>query len=107
MNVFTNENFWYCINSLIIRLSVNISILLILFSVYQMKLSKYITIKFNKQIIVIIVHFLLYRYDVELYQKIETLIGKKLPLYPTKTEEVMMLVDRVTEAQLLANKVIF
>ncbi|KAF8794528.1 putative ATP-dependent RNA helicase DDX47 like protein [Argiope bruennichi] len=44
------------------------------------------------------------QYDVELYQKIETLIGKKLPLYPTQTEEVMMLVDRVTEAQLLANK---
>ncbi|GBM83529.1 putative ATP-dependent RNA helicase DDX47 [Araneus ventricosus] len=44
------------------------------------------------------------QYDVELYQKIETLIGKKLPLYPTKTEEVMILVDRVTEAQLLANK---
>ncbi|CAL1277815.1 unnamed protein product [Larinioides sclopetarius] len=44
------------------------------------------------------------QYDVELYQKIETLIDKKLPLYPTKTEEVMILVDRVTEAQLLANK---
>ncbi|GIZ01880.1 probable ATP-dependent RNA helicase DDX47 [Caerostris extrusa] len=44
------------------------------------------------------------QYDVELYQKIETLIGKKLPLYPTKTDEVMVLVDRVTEAQLFANK---
>lgn len=44
------------------------------------------------------------QYDVELYQKIEYLIGKQLPLYPTKTEEVMVLVDRVTEAQLVANK---
>ncbi|GFV66659.1 probable ATP-dependent RNA helicase DDX47 [Trichonephila clavipes] len=44
------------------------------------------------------------QYDVELYQKIESLIGKELPIYPSKTEEVMVLVDRVTEAQLLANK---
>ncbi|XP_035226507.1 probable ATP-dependent RNA helicase DDX47 [Stegodyphus dumicola] len=44
------------------------------------------------------------QYDVELYQKIESLIDKKLPLYPTVTEEVMVLLDRVTEAQLFANK---
>ena len=39
------------------------------------------------------------RYDVELYQRIEKLIGKKLPLHPMVDEEVMLLVERVTEAQ--------
>ncbi|XP_020627886.1 probable ATP-dependent RNA helicase DDX47 [Orbicella faveolata] len=39
------------------------------------------------------------QYDVELYQRIEQLIGKKLPLYPTVEEEVMLLMERVTEAQ--------
>jgi len=36
---------------------------------------------------------------VELYQRIEQLIGKKLPLYPTVEEEVLLLMERVTEAQ--------
>lgn len=39
------------------------------------------------------------QYDVELYQRIETLIEKKLPLHPMVEEEVMLLVERVTEAQ--------
>lgn len=39
------------------------------------------------------------QYDVELYQRIEHLIGKKLPLYPTTEEEVMVLMERVSEAQ--------
>lgn len=39
------------------------------------------------------------QYDVELYQRIEQLIGKKLPLYPTVEEEVLLLMERVTEAQ--------
>jgi len=39
------------------------------------------------------------QYDVELYQRIEQLIEKKLPLYPTVEEEVMLLMERVTEAQ--------
>ena len=39
------------------------------------------------------------RYDVELYQRIEQLIGKKLPLHPTVEEEVMSLMERVAEAQ--------
>ena len=39
------------------------------------------------------------RYDVELYQRIEALIGKKLPLYPTVEEEVLALMERVAEAQ--------
>ncbi|XP_077526066.1 putative ATP-dependent RNA helicase DDX47 [Haemaphysalis longicornis] len=42
------------------------------------------------------------QYDVELYQRIEHLIGKKLPLYETVEEEVMALVERVTEAQRFA-----
>lgn len=39
------------------------------------------------------------QYDVELYQRIEHLIGKKLPLYKTEEQEVMLLMERVTEAQ--------
>lgn len=45
------------------------------------------------------------RYDVELYQRIEQLIGKKLPLYPTVEEEVLLLMERVTEAQRYAKMV--
>lgn len=45
------------------------------------------------------------RYDVELYQRIEQLIGKQLPLYPTAEEEVMALMERVTEVQRLARMV--
>ena len=47
----------------------------------------------------------IYRYDVELYQRIEQLLGKKLPLYPTVEEEVMLLMERVTEAQRYAKMV--
>uniref|UniRef100_A0A8C4VMK9 Probable ATP-dependent RNA helicase DDX47 n=2 Tax=Gopherus evgoodei TaxID=1825980 RepID=A0A8C4VMK9_9SAUR len=39
------------------------------------------------------------QYDVELFQRIEHLIGKKLPVFPTQEEEVMMLTERVAEAQ--------
>lgn len=39
------------------------------------------------------------QYDVELYQRIEHLIGKKLPLYATNEEEVMVLAENVAEAQ--------
>ena len=45
------------------------------------------------------------RYDVELYQRIEQLIDKKLPLYPTVEEEVMGLMERVSEAQRYARMV--
>lgn len=48
---------------------------------------------------------LLSRYDVELYQRIEHLIGKKLPLYPTVEEEVLSLKERVCEAQRYARMV--
>ncbi len=46
--------------------------------------------------------FGLCRYDVELFQRIEALIGKKLPAFPTQEEEVMMLMERVSEAQRFA-----
>jgi ATP-dependent RNA helicase DDX47/RRP3 len=39
---------------------------------------------------------------VELYQRIEFLIEKKLPLYETEEEEVMSLQERVAEAQRFA-----
>ncbi|XP_078496893.1 putative ATP-dependent RNA helicase DDX47 [Lissotriton helveticus] len=42
------------------------------------------------------------QYDVELFQRIEHLIGKKLPEFPTQEEEVMMLAERVAEAQRFA-----
>ncbi|KAG8138043.1 hypothetical protein E2320_003974 [Naja naja] len=41
-------------------------------------------------------------YDVELFQRIEHLIGKKLPAFPSQEEEVMMLTERVAEAQRFA-----
>ncbi|XP_031778919.1 probable ATP-dependent RNA helicase DDX47 [Nasonia vitripennis] len=39
------------------------------------------------------------QYDVELYQRIEQLIGKQLPIYKTEEQEVMVLQERVAEAQ--------
>uniref|UniRef100_A0A0B7ACX2 RNA helicase n=1 Tax=Arion vulgaris TaxID=1028688 RepID=A0A0B7ACX2_9EUPU len=41
------------------------------------------------------------QYDIELYKRIEELIKKQLPLYTTEEEEVMQLVERVSEAQRL------
>lgn len=48
---------------------------------------------------------MLLQYDVELYQRIEHLIGKQLPLYKTEEEEVMVLQERVSEAQRVAKMV--
>lgn len=42
------------------------------------------------------------QYDVELFQRIEHLIGKQLPLYQTQDEDVMHLNERVAEAQRLS-----
>nr|XP_002129468.1 probable ATP-dependent RNA helicase DDX47 [Ciona intestinalis] len=42
------------------------------------------------------------QYDVELYQRIEELIGKKLPEYEMEHNEVKVLQERVAEAQRLA-----
>ncbi|GAB6020390.1 putative ATP-dependent RNA helicase ddx47 [Chamberlinius hualienensis] len=44
------------------------------------------------------------QYDVELYQRIEHLIGKKLSEYEAETKEVMVLEERVAEAQRIAKK---
>ena len=48
---------------------------------------------------------LVVRYDEELYQRIEQLIGKRLRLHHTIEEEVMSLMERVTEAQRYARMV--
>merc|ERR1712226_357660 len=42
------------------------------------------------------------QYDIEKYQMIEHLLGKKLPLYPSVEEEVLLLGERVAEAARLA-----
>jgi len=42
------------------------------------------------------------QYDVELYQKIEAHIGKKLDLWPCEKDEVMALKERVDEAKRIA-----
>lgn len=47
----------------------------------------------------------LLQYDVELYQRIEHLINKQLPLYKTEEDEVMVLQERVLEAQRIAKMV--
>ena len=39
------------------------------------------------------------QYDIEIWLRIETALGKKLPEYPTVKEEVMVLSERVGEAQ--------
>ncbi len=39
------------------------------------------------------------QYDVEQYQKIEEYIGKKLDLYKTEEDQVLVLMERVAEAQ--------
>jgi ATP-dependent RNA helicase DDX47/RRP3 len=42
------------------------------------------------------------QYDVELYQRIEALIEKKLEVFPSDEETVLLLLERVTEAQRFA-----
>ncbi|XP_022655684.1 probable ATP-dependent RNA helicase DDX47 isoform X3 [Varroa destructor] len=44
------------------------------------------------------------QYDVELYQRIEHLIGKQLPAYDVREQEVMVLQERVQEAQRFARQ---
>lgn len=39
------------------------------------------------------------QYDVEMYQRIEALIERTLPAYPCREESVLMMLERVTEAQ--------
>jgi ATP-dependent RNA helicase DDX47/RRP3 len=42
------------------------------------------------------------QYDVELYQRIEALIEKKMDLYPLEPERVLVFAERVSEAQRMA-----
>lgn len=44
------------------------------------------------------------QYDVEVYQRLETLLGKKLSEYKTDEETVLVLLERVSEAQRLATR---
>lgn len=44
------------------------------------------------------------QYDVEVYQRIEGLLGTKLPEYRTDEETVLVLLERVSEAQRLATR---
>lgn len=44
------------------------------------------------------------QYDVELFQRIEDLIGKKMDLFPTEEDIVLQLADRVGEAQRIATQ---
>ena len=53
-----------------------------------------------------VMDMLFIRYDVELFQRIEQLIGKRLPKFPTTEEEVMALAERVAEAQRYAKMVL-
>lgn len=48
---------------------------------------------------------MLYRYDVESFQKIEHVINKKLDLYKIDEEQVLLLYERVCEAIRFANQV--
>lgn len=43
------------------------------------------------------------QYDVEMYQRLEKLLGKTLPQFPAPKESVMILKERVSEAQRYAN----
>ncbi|CAL5327349.1 unnamed protein product [Camellia sinensis] len=43
------------------------------------------------------------QYELEWYIQIEKLIGKKLPMFPAQEEEVLMLLERVTEAKRIAD----
>ena len=45
------------------------------------------------------------QYDVELFKRIEELIGKRLEAYPTVEEEVLLMQERVMEAQRFAKMV--
>lgn len=44
------------------------------------------------------------QYDLESYQRLEALIGQKLPEFPADEETVLILLQRVSEAQRLADK---
>uniref|UniRef100_A0A2P2KSI3 Helicase C-terminal domain-containing protein n=1 Tax=Rhizophora mucronata TaxID=61149 RepID=A0A2P2KSI3_RHIMU len=43
------------------------------------------------------------QYELEWYLQIEKLIGKKLPEFPAQEEEVLLLLERVSEAKRIAH----
>lgn len=45
------------------------------------------------------------QYDVEIFQRLEGLLAKKMELFPAPKENVMILQERVSEAQRFANMV--
>jgi len=46
-----------------------------------------------------------FRYDVELFLRIEQLLGHKIPVYEPNKDSVMVMMERVTEAQRIAKLV--
>lgn len=44
------------------------------------------------------------QYEVEIYQRLEALLGSRLPEYPTDEETVLILLERVNEAQRMATR---
>ncbi|RVX11478.1 DEAD-box ATP-dependent RNA helicase 10 [Vitis vinifera] len=46
------------------------------------------------------------QYELEWYIQIEKLIGKKLPEFPAQEEEVLLLLERVTEAKRISQMVV-
>jgi len=48
---------------------------------------------------------LYFRYDVELFLRIEQLLGHKIPVYEPNKDSVMVMMERVTEAQRIAKLV--
>ena len=44
------------------------------------------------------------QYDVEAYQRLETMLGRKLDAFPAEEEEVLIFEERVKEAQIIAMK---
>lgn len=42
------------------------------------------------------------QYDVELFQKIEQLTGQQMEVFPTQQEAVLLLLERVNDAQRIA-----
>lgn len=45
------------------------------------------------------------QYDVEVYQRVEQFLGKKLPVYEVNHDDVMILAERVSEAARRATQV--
>ena len=44
------------------------------------------------------------QYDVEIYQRLEGLLGAKLPVFPTEEQTVLIMLERVLEAQRIATR---